>query len=457
MGIDLISESVQLKVKENGMSAILVPTSSVKEAVTLDALLDFLTDNQIIYGINLDVLESIVVDLDNWNEPIKIAEGMKPVDGEPGYISPVLNETESTNLEARFVDLRSPTRIQSVKKGDLIAKIVPHTLGTDGMNVMGEKVVAKPGKPLQVKETKHTKVDFTTNKIIARSDGQVSYQKRSVHVFPVYEVNSDLDLNTGNLSFTGNIHIHGDVPSGYTISADGDVRIAGSVEASDIQAGGSIFIRDGISGQGKGTISAGCDVRTGYINQGSVTAGGDLHTGLINHSYVQVDGSVFCEKDKGIIHGGSISAGVNVHVKQAGNELMSKTQFYFGVPQHVIRQSDHLSSKVKEEEENLKKLLKLQSRIEQKNEDDRTTQERVLLLKIKNTFNQSENLVKQLQSELDIVREDFVEVTNHSLFVRGVVFPGVETTFGKYKRVLKSEYKAVEMKLVSGEVIIKHL
>jgi uncharacterized protein (DUF342 family) len=458
VGIDLISDSVQLKIKDNGMTALLVPTSAITDSPSTDELLQYLKENGILNGILHEIIEELVPVFEHWHEPIVIARGTKPIKGQSGYIRPVLQDQElSTDMDARYIDLRSTTYIQSVKQGDLIAEIIHHTNGTDGISVTGDIVKAKPGKPIRVKKTKNIRIDEVQNKIYALTDGQVSYQKRSVHVFPVYEVQGDLDLKTGNLTFTGNIHIHGDVPSGYKITADGDVRIAGAIEASDIKAGGSVFIRDGIAGQGKGKIEAGCDVRTGHINQGNVVAGGDLHVGLINHSQVQVDGNIFCQNGKGIIHGGTITSGGNIHVNQAGNDLMTKTLFYFGVPPHIIHQHDHLSKKIQEEEENLRKLSTLQHKIEMIDEKLRTTKERILLLRIKNTFIQSESLIEQLKLEFHSVLQDFVEVTDLSMYVKDVLYPGVEVTFGKYKRVFKSDYKSVELKLSSSEVIVQPL
>ncbi len=456
MGIDLVSGNVQIKIKDGGMTAILVPNSSFEGELTSEDLIQYLSDQGVVNGIQHEIIDELIQLSEHWIEPLVVAKGTKPVNGQPGYISPVLKEEENTtDLDKRYIDLRSPTYIHSVRQGDLIAEIVHHTDGTDGVNVLGETVKAKPGKPIRVKKTKNIRVAEKENKIYSLTDGQVSYQKRSVHVFPVYEVHGDLDLKTGNLTFTGNIHIHGDVPSGYTIRADGDIRINGSVEASDLKAGGSVFIRNGIVGQGKGKIEAGCDIRTGHINQGKVVAGGDLHVGLINHSDIQVDGHIFCQNGKGIVHGGNITSGGNIHLNQAGNDLMTKTNFYFGVPPHVIQKHEHLSKKITEEEDNLKKLKLLQAKIEQKEENQRTTKERLLLLRIKNTYLQSESFIEQLKGELDLVKEDFIDVQNLSLFVNGVLYPGVEVTFGKYTRVIKTDYKAVEVKLSSGEVIVQ--
>ena len=100
---------------------------------------------------------------------------------------------------------------------------------TPGKDVYGNELKAKPGKKLRLRPGKNTIVQ--NNKVWATTDGQISISSNSVHVFPIFEVKGDLDLNTGNINFIGNVMVYGNVPSGYEIEAGGDVKIIGLVEA----------------------------------------------------------------------------------------------------------------------------------------------------------------------------------------------------------------------------------
>ncbi|MCF6410593.1 DUF342 domain-containing protein [Pseudalkalibacillus salsuginis] len=458
MDIERLSKCVKLKLEQSYMKATLVPLHAFEESVSVEDFLDFLENNGIVHGILEETIGKIVEDIGHWIEPVIIAMGSEPISGDDGYIKPIsTNDGTPIDKDSDFVDLRSFTQIPSVKKGDRIADIIHHTEGVPGMNVKGEPVPTKPGKPIKLKKCKNAIIDHPSDGLYATADGQISYQKRAVHVLPIYEVKGDLDLKTGNLSFIGNIHIHGDVPSGYTISAEGDIRINGIVEASTLKAGGSVFIRNGIAGQGKAVIEAGSDLHTGYINQGTVKVGGDLHVRLINYSDIVVDGSIFCQKGKGIIFGGHISAGKDIFVNQTGTNLMTKTYLYLGTPGHILDQCNHLSRQISIEEDNLKKLKTLQETLESKYEPNRDEKEMLLLLKVKNTYGQTECLLDGLKKELDELTEDLVPDNDQVLVVNGVIYPGVEVTFGKYKRVMPHEYKAIELKLASSEVVIQSL
>src|SRR5699024_11752661 len=75
----------------------------------------------------------------------------------------------------------------------------------------------------------------------------------------------------------GSVIIHGDIPSGFTVKAEGDIKVFGIVEAATVIAGGSGYISEGIAGLLKGSITASENIHVGYINQGIVYAGASLY------------------------------------------------------------------------------------------------------------------------------------------------------------------------------------
>ncbi|UTW69218.1 DUF342 domain-containing protein [Anaerobacillus sp. HL2] len=55
-----------------------------------------------------------------------------------------------------------------------------------------------------------------TVKAFATIDGQMSVESKAViHVYPIFEVNGDLDLKVGNISFIGSVNIRGNVPARF--------------------------------------------------------------------------------------------------------------------------------------------------------------------------------------------------------------------------------------------------
>lgn len=79
----------------------------------------------------------------------------------------------------------------------------------------------------------------------------------SLAIESVYEIKEDVSLKTGNIDFNGTVIIRGDVPTGFSIKASGDILIDGLVEAAHIEAKGSVTIVKGIVGSRTGGIIAG--------------------------------------------------------------------------------------------------------------------------------------------------------------------------------------------------------
>ena len=155
-------------------------------------------------------------------------------------------------------------------------------------------------------------------KIYATLDGQLSITIDSINVLPVFEVNGDLDLKTGNIDFIGNVLIRGNVPSGYTVKAGGDIHVMGLVEGAHLIAGGSVHISGGIAGGMRGSLEAGIDIYSNYLNQAICNAGRNVSIDrTILHSKVTSGGRVIVQN--GHIIGGEIRAARSVEAIDIGN------------------------------------------------------------------------------------------------------------------------------------------
>src|SRR5699024_76532 len=99
--------------------------------------------------------------------------------------------------------------------------------------------------------------------------------------------------------------IRGDVPSGFTIKASGDIKVFGLVEAATLQAGGSVYVSEGIVGKKKGIVTAGNDIYIGYVNQGILEAKHGIYVEQsILHSKCKAQTEIFCMK--GNVIGGEL-------------------------------------------------------------------------------------------------------------------------------------------------------
>src|SRR5690606_12910229 len=132
-------------------------------------------------------------------------------------------------------------------------------------------------KEAYFKPGKNVVLDEERTRLYAVTDGMVTFtDNEKVNVFPVYEVNGDVDYRSGNIDFVGNVVVRGNVISGFRVKAEGDVRITGSVEGAEIIAAGSIDIAEGIVAHNKGFVKAGKTIKCSFIQDANVEAAEDL-------------------------------------------------------------------------------------------------------------------------------------------------------------------------------------
>ncbi|WP_249869762.1 DUF342 domain-containing protein [Oceanobacillus saliphilus] len=452
-----LEDYFHIELSHDQMSAQLHYKESYEERdMSLDesTFRSFLDAHHIVYGIVQEKVAQLLSNLIELEFPLVIANGLPVIDGEDGKIQYELNLNTKLEKTSDW-DFRNVMRIPSVVKGQKLATIFAPTEGVEGINVKGNPVPAKPGKPVAVKAGKNVVFREENMSFYAATDGQISIVGNYIHIQPVYQVPETLSMKTGNLDFTGTVIIHGDVPTGFHVKADGDVKIFGMVEAAEVIAGGSVYVSEGMAGQGTGFIKAGENITIGYINQGNVHAENDLYVeNSILHSECVADGHIFCQK--GNIIGGSLSAGKAVEAKDIGNRLSTKTEIIFGLNKKISNKEDELLAKQKELKETLRKLALIGSKLEK--------QDMVSNPKLRISFLRQKNSVRKTEGKLEMI-EGILEKMNSSigsekeayLIVRNFIHQNTIVAFGKYQKKITSSHHYVKMNLVNNEIKIHPL
>lgn len=134
-----------------------------------------------------------------------------------------------------------------------------------------------------------------------------------------------VDFSTGNIDFPGSVHIQGNVPSGFTVKAAGDIVVQGVVENAVLIAGGNIALCRGVKGAGSGSLGAGQDIRTLFIESCQVRAGGSIYADTILNSDVACGHTVSVYGQRGYLLGGVCMAGDFVSAAQIGNAAQIAT------------------------------------------------------------------------------------------------------------------------------------
>ncbi|MFD2638299.1 DUF342 domain-containing protein [Piscibacillus salipiscarius] len=442
-----LNKVFQVTVTEDKMSAYLHTLDPIELNkllnyelnVTNQDLLHFIQEQGVSYGLRYDNIDFIINNLNKVSFPILIAEGNHPSPGRDGYIDFKVEHSIRMELhEQERIDFKNVIKIPVVEPGQLIAIIQQPSEGTAGKDVYDEVVHSRRGKTVHIMAGENTTFDEHKQAIYASNFGQVSLINNQIKVLPLYEVNESLNLSTGNIEFNGSVLIKGDVPEGYRVEAKGDITIEGLVEGAIIKAGGSIYIKEGISATGKGFIEAGVDLATPHINQGHVKAGRHIKVEQsIIHSKITALEAITCQK--GHVIGGTISAGSIIVCQDLGNRMHTLTRVYLGENKEDRDHRMNINQQIKQLDSEIEKLQLLGQALSKKSE--RSPKEQLTLKKQRYTLEEKQLKLKELFQKQEQITDHNENKKFNQILIHGMLYPNVEVTSGKYSRRFNSPFK----------------
>jgi len=174
-----------------------------------------------------------------------VARGRPPIDGVDSRVKYFFVHRSYRNPDFntdKKVDMMDHTIIPTVKVGEILAeKIVPAIPGMDGMTVTGEVIKARPAREAVFKAGKGA-VLLDNNRIVATIPGRPVLERGIVRVNPVLTVPSDVNVDTGNIRFDGDVVVNGDVKDGLKVVAGGNIIVYGNCYHATIKGGRNIEI-----------------------------------------------------------------------------------------------------------------------------------------------------------------------------------------------------------------------
>lgn len=320
---------IDLKVATNKLAAyvrVTVPDDSV--TVSVQDIVNKLNLAGIVYGIDMDAIHKFVENKAFFYD-IKAAAGDRKVDGIDGKIVYNFKQTNERPPKERpdgTVDYRELGMIQTVEKDEVIASIEPPTEGKSGTDVYGNPIPYKDGVLPAFEQTENTYLSSNKLLLKARIDGNIVFVNGLPQISNIYIVNGNVDSATGNLYSKGSILVNGDVTEGFMVQADNHITIRGSVEGAMLTAGGDITITNGVSGMGTGTIQAGGDIISKFIESANIVAQGNVYADVVMNSKIIAFGSIALKGGKGRILGGICKAGRSILANTLGTDAGIHTQ-----------------------------------------------------------------------------------------------------------------------------------
>jgi uncharacterized protein len=434
----------QEEAKINASSTVMISVDKMKAFVTfyppeggkmlsLEEVLDLLSKQGVIYGINKTTLDTIV-SYPVYNEMICMAEGTTPVNGQNGKVDfkfDVSKDHKPTILEDGRVDHRELNLIESVKKGQLLCSLIPQVKGIPGKTVYGVDILALDGKPGILPRGRNVVISEDGQNLIADIDGQVSYIDGKVNVFANYEVPADVDNSTGNIYFIGNVSVKGNVLSGFSVEAGGNVEVWGVVEGATIKAGGDIILRRGMQGLGKGTLLSGGDIIARYIEHSSIEAKNNIKSEAIMHSNVKCGNKLELGGKKGLLVGGAYKVGKEIVAKVIGSHMATVTDIEVGVDPSLRERYRTVKDEINSIDSDLKKadqaitiLKKLEAA------GMLTPDKREILAKSVRTKVHFSNRINELKEEMTVLEGKLQQEAYGKVRASSFIYPGTKVAIG---------------------------
>src|SRR5690625_302473 len=418
---------------------------------TKQEVLEFLKGKNVTFGIVNEKIERFVDGISSGSLPLTVAEGYDKQDGKDGRIEYMINTT--AEMSRSFTgDFRDVMRLPMVEAGQKIATLISPTAGKNGVTITGKEIVAKQGKPFYMRAGTNVNYDKKSQSFYAKEAGLVNFGAKSLNIYTVHEVNETISMRTGNIDFNGSVVIRGDVPSGFKIKATGDVRVFGLVEAATIQAGGSVYISEGLAGLKKGTIEAKEDVYINYINQGTVIAKRSIHVeNSILHSDCRAQHDITCHR--GNIIGGTLFASLSIEAKDIGNHMHTPTHLSVGVDNQLHETKEALEKERKQLLDNIQKLYRIQKKM-MNPEVVNQSNTNINLKKLTHSYNTMQERLKEVEQFLDNMEVNYESTQLSDIKVFGTIYPNTVTAFGKYRRKIDQNYQQVIVKVEQSDIII---
>jgi len=459
-----LEESLQITISEDKMHAYLV-FKRVEGDLKFSSrdMERFLTSQGIKSGLQTDAIYLISQKpQDFYFAQNLVAVGTEPKPGRDGYIKLLYGEEDEEShspveREDGSVDYKQVTKLANVRAGQLIAERVPAEPGVPGKAVTGEDIPPKEGKEAHFKIGKNVVVNPENLAMYAAIDGLVTKtDKDKLNVFPVYEVNGDVDYNIGNIDFVGTVVVRGNILTGFRVKASGDIRVTGGIEGAEVESDGSVEITGGIIGTNKGYVKAGRNVRCSFVQEGNVIAGEDvLVTQSIMHSNVRAGKSVKCLGAKGLIVGGTIQAGERVTARMIGNSMSTATVIEVGVRPELRQELGELKASMRQLGESLDKTEKALSMLDQLASVGQLTGDKLALrVKLTSTKRQTTEELQTAKERVLEIERTLEDATTARVDAVHTLWGGTKIVIGRYTRFVKDASQRATLRFSDGDIVM---
>lgn len=444
---------LEISVAPDGMSAKadLYPPKSGGLPLDMEQARDLCTRLGIIEGIDWEGLGDAIM---RCNLDRTVVRGFLIARGSPAEDTVAEHAEVSARIRAQptaqgqdklRIDPRDRRALIVVRKGEVLAKIVPATHGREGKDIRGTYIgshsrqvpTVSPGKNVALQEgCLISLVDGLLSPLAEDGSGRLDVEE-------ILLVRGDVGYHTGHIVFPGDVIIEGAIGDGFRVWSGANIHCKATMDAYDVNAKKDLVCDQGIIGRRKAQVRVGGELRAKFIQNCRVAVRGDIHVqSAIVNSRVYTLGKVDLG-DKGVFMGGEVFAVHGIKAYRLGNQAHQSTVIHAGTDFTVQQRLDQAN-------EQLRLLALKGQRAKEEAGNAPNSQLDLLLARIAHAETDLRTLIAQLLTSLDADEEASVEVTSE-------VYPGTVIEICRVSIVVDELLTACRFRLdkTAGRIVME--
>ncbi|MBC8016272.1 MAG: DUF342 domain-containing protein [Sporomusaceae bacterium] len=452
--VPIVDPEIRVLVTRDRMEASLqISFPPGSRSLEMDEVLEKIKKNGIMFGLNHEYIKK-AYDCPGFS--LVCAKGQSPINGTDAFIKyhvDIENKGRPNELSDGSVDYKNLNLFTMVEQGDLLAEKIPAALGIPGIDVLGNAIVAKPGKDIAIPAGKNVQVvDGIT--LIASIAGQLLIANNKINVVPVIEIKEDVDVSTGNIEFIGDVIVRGSVQPGFSVKADGNIEVYGTISGGTVE-GKNIIIKMGIQGMYRGYIKAKENVIAKFIENATVHAGVDIIVSdVVLNSRMSAGKKIIVEGRRGLIVGGTIMAGEEIRAKVVGTQMATVTALEVGVNPVLREEYQQLRSEMKKAEISIEKTQQALRILRSMDQSTMPPDKREMLLKLTKAQFHLAGQGETMRNRMTVIQGEFEEMREGRIKVADVIYPGVKIVVGTLIKPIVEALKFSSLYAENGEIKI---
>lgn len=455
---DVPGFDINIRISHDEMEGFLsLPQLGFGESYKFNDVMAKIEQKGLRFGVDEELVREMVEN-EQYNIERRIAKGIPQKDGIDAFFQLNFNSEFNTKPTIRpdgTVDYWSIHVVELVEEGQVIAIYHEPIAGENGMTVSGKPLMAKRGKPLPPMTGKGFERSEDGKVYVATITGKIEKNGNRIQVSPVYEVNGNVDLKTGNIDFRGDVIIHGNVLTGSHIKATGTVTIDGIVEAATIEADKDILLRGGVLGKGKALIKSKGNISAKFLEYATIKAEGFLEASSALDCEIDIHDKLLMTGANSVIVGGHAYAARGIDVYTCGNGSEVRTELQVGLDKVMAARAVQIQEDLSSKRMMLEKInmgLKQFDELAQTKGMDISKDERRLGLLRARISSQAE--MAKLNEELGYINSIIEGARGATVAVRGTVNAGVAVTIDNIMATVKDYQNSVQFIVRDGVVIM---